>query len=280
MTKYGSGTLTMSGANSYTGNTTVSAGTLALGASDVLTNTAGLNVTGGTFAIGAYSDTVGAVILSYGSITGTTGVLTGSSYSVTNSSGTTTISAKLAGSGGLTKSGAGTLTLSGANTYDGVTAVDAGTVIVTNNSGLGSTTGGTTVASGAVLDLNGVTVGAEGLTLAGGTLRDVTSSLAGNITLTANSILDTSTGDTLTLSGIISGNGYGITKTGAGTVVLSNANTYTGATNIDAGTLTVSGSLSDSTAVTVASGATYNVNASDTVGSIAGAHWQLTLVVS
>ena len=62
-------------------------------------------------------------------------------------------------------------------------------------------------------------------------------------------------------------------KAGAGTQTLSASNTYTGTTQVSAGTLTVSGSgrLSDSTAVTVDSGATYNVAVSDTVASIAGA---------
>ena len=58
---------------------------------------------------------------------------------------------------------------------------------------------------------------------------------------------------------------------GSGTQTLSGANTYTGTTTINAGDLTVSGSLHDSTAVTIASGADYNVNASDTVASIEGA---------
>ena len=48
---------------------------------------------------------------------------------------------------------------------------------------------------------------------------------------------------------------------GSGTQTLSASNTYTGTTQVSAGTLTVSGSgrLSDSTAVTVDSGAVYNV---------------------
>ena len=52
---------------------------------------------------------------------------------------------------------------------------------------------------------------------------------------------------------------------------LSGTNTYTGSTIINAGTLTVTGSLSDSTAVRIASGATYDVDATDTVGSLSGA---------
>ena len=77
-------------------------------------------------------------------------------------------------------------------------------------------------------------------------------------------------GNDKTLSGVISGAGNYI-KAGSGTLTLSGANTYTGTTTINAGDLTVSGSLHDSTAVTIASGADYNVNASDTVASIEGA---------
>ena len=177
----------------------------------------------------------------------------------------------MSGAGGLIKQGSGTLTLSGANTYSGTTTISAGTIKVANDAGLGSTLGGTTVASGATLDLQNVAVGAESITLSGGTLTDVTSTLSGDITLTANSSLGaTNSGDTLTLSGVISG-GYGITKVGAGTVVLSGTNTYTGTTMISAGTLSVTGSLSDSTAVTVSSGATYSVGANDTIASISGA---------
>ena len=62
-----------------------------------------------------------------------------------------------------------------------------------------------------------------------------------------------------------------LVKAGNGTLTLSASNTYTGTTAINAGDLTVSGSLHDDTAVSIASGADYNVNASDTVASIEGA---------
>lgn len=214
---------------------------------------------------------VGTVTLLSGTITGTTGQLTSANFNVTNATGTTNIAAILAGSGQLTKTGAGSLTMTGANTYTGITTINAGTVVITHNTGLGSTAGGTLVASGAILDLQNVAVGAEEITLAGGTLTDVKSSLAGNIILTANSNLGaTNVGDTFTLSGVISG-GFGITKIGAGTVILSGVNTYTGATNINAGILSVTGSLADATAVTVANDATYNLAASDTIASLTGA---------
>jgi len=92
------GTVTLSGANTYTGATTVSAGSLKYGASNVLSNSSAITVSGGTLDIVNYDDTVAAVTLTSGAITGTSGVLTGSSYAVESG----TISAILAGGGALT----------------------------------------------------------------------------------------------------------------------------------------------------------------------------------
>ncbi|MFN6017312.1 MAG: beta strand repeat-containing protein, partial [Verrucomicrobiota bacterium] len=74
------------------------------------------------------------------------------------------------------------------------------------------------------------------------------------------------------LSGVLSGTG-GLVKSGAGALTLSGANSYTGATSINAGTLSTSAAdrISNSSAVTVASGATFLLGGNETVGSIAGA---------
>ncbi|QWD79425.1 autotransporter-associated beta strand repeat-containing protein [Polynucleobacter sp. MWH-Spelu-300-X4] len=263
LTKSGAGTLTLSATNTYTGATAINGGTLSVTGS-LSDSTSVAVASGATYALGA-SDTIT-------SLSGA-GSINLNSYTLTvGDANNTTISGVISGNGGaLVKRGSGSLTLSGANTYTGTTSVNAGRLIATNSSALGTTAGGTTVAAGATLDLQNVAIGAEQITLAGGTLTDVTSSLAGDIILTANSNLGaTNAGDTLTLSGVISGS-YGITKIGAGTVVLSGANTYTGATAINGGTLSVTGSLSDSTSVAVASGATYALGASDTITSLSGA---------
>ncbi len=76
ITKTGAATLTLSGANTYTGLTDVQAGTLALGASNVFSNASTIKVSGGTLSLVANSDTVAGVQLTGGSITSTTGVLT------------------------------------------------------------------------------------------------------------------------------------------------------------------------------------------------------------
>ena len=75
-----------------------------------------------------------------------------------------------------------------------------------------------------------------------------------------------------TFSGVISGDG-GSAKEGSGTALgLSGKNTHIGATEVNAGTLLVSGNLSDTTAVSVESGgASYELGSDDTVGSLSGA---------
>ena len=157
----------------------------------------------------------------------------------------------ISGTGGLTKTGAGNLILNALNTYTGATLIGAGTLTV----------------SGGLSDSAAVTInsGASYIVNADDRIASITG--AGNVTL--NYTLTVGDATNTSFSGVISGVG-GLTKVGTGELTLLGANTYTGATNINVGTLTIAGSLSDSTAVTVASGATYNVNASDTVGSIAG----------
>ena len=213
-----------------------------------------------------------------------------------------TVSSVLAGTGSLTKTGAGILTFTGANTYTGATNINAGVLNIQNATALGTAAGGTTVASGAALQMqNNITVTGEALTLNGtgisddGALRNVsgTNTWTGAVTLGSASRINSDAG-ILTLSGNIGGatqnltvGGAGntaisgvigtttgsLTKDGTGTLTLSGTNTYTGATNINKGILTVgvTNALSSSTAVTVASGATLNLNNySDTIGSLAG----------
>jgi MYXO-CTERM domain-containing protein len=92
---------------------------------------------------------------------------------LSESSATATFSGILSGAGSLAKSGAGALTLTAANTFEGTTTVSAGRLIVQNNAALGSTAGGTSVLSGATLDLGGtlatnaLNLGAEVVTVSG-----------------------------------------------------------------------------------------------------------------
>src|SRR5207302_1670479 len=78
----------------------------------------------------------------------------------------------------------------------------------------------------------------------------------------------------VTITGAIDSTLASLTKDGSGTLTLTGNNTYTGATLISAGTVTVSGGngIGDSSAVTLSNiaGATLNLNAGETIGSLAG----------
>ena len=129
LTKAGVGSLCLSGANTYTGGTTIAEGTLSLGSNGALgANGNSLHVNGSDAALdlGGYSPSVGEVTLSDGSIvnSGGTAALSGTDYTVMKG----TIAAALAGSGPLVKITNDAVLLSGANTYTGLTTVLAGTL--------------------------------------------------------------------------------------------------------------------------------------------------------
>ena len=240
--KAGTGTLTLTGENTYTGGTTINAGTLSLGhATDTLADAGTVSIAGGTLALGANSDTVGTVNLSSGSITGS-GTLTGSAYNLTN---TGTVSAKLGGSSALTKSGAGNATLSNTNAYSGGTTINAGTLTLGHATDTLADAGTVTIAGGTLaLGANSDTVGT--VNLSSGSIT------AEGGTLTGSAYNFTNAG---TVSAYLSGSAA-LTKSGAGTVTLSGSNDYTGITTIYAGTLLAQNSgLSANSHYTVESGA-------------------------
>jgi autotransporter-associated beta strand protein len=215
----------------------------------------------------------------------------------------TSASGILSGTGGLTKTGAGRLTLSGANSYTGATTVSAGVLNLQNATGLGTTAAGTTVASGAALQLQGsIAVGNEALTLDGtgiandGALRNISgnNSWAGLITINSATRINSDAG-TLTLD-VVSGNaitgtndnlqfggagnitvndviatGTGsLTKDGTGTLTLNAANTYTGATTVSAGVLNIQNATGLGTiagGTTVSNGATLQLQGGIIIGS-------------
>lgn len=313
-TKDGTGTVTLSGAgaNTFTGDVTINAGTLDLN------KTAGVNAIAGNVTIGdgtgtdtmrnlANNQIADASVVNLASsgvwnlnnfsetISGLNSVSTASSVQLgtgtltVNSFENSSFAGVISGTGAVVKQGANTLTLTGANTYTGTTTISAGVLNIQNATALGTTAAGTSVTSGAALQLEGgISVGAEALTLNGtgisnnGALRNISgnNSWAGAVTLGSatriNSDLGTLTvsgniggaqnltvgGDgNTTLSGVL-GTGAGtLTKDGAGTLTLSGGavNTFSGAVTINAGTLDLakSGALNNAgNTVTVNSGGT------------------------
>ena len=239
LTKNGSGTLVLNAINLYTGGTTINAGTLVLGnASDTLANAAAVTVNGGTLSLGSNSDTIGALTLTGGSITGTTGVLTASSLTLQNG----TVSAILAGSASINKTTSGALTLAGNNTLSGGITLSAGQLNLNASGALGS--GNFTIQGGSLGNTSGssVTISSSAsqfwnadFTYAGpNDLNLGTGAVAMNATRTI-----TVDSGTLTVGGAISGSGFGLTKNGTGTLTLSGNNTYSGATTIAAGTISI-----------------------------------------
>lgn len=220
LTKVGSGTLVLDETNTYTGTTTLSVGTL--------------EVTG---SIATSSNIINNAALLFNS---------GSAQSFPN---------PITGTGTISKSGAGTLTLAGSNTISGTTTITAGDLTLSNvlalrNSALVTTGAGTVTLSGVTSPTFG------GLSGASGNLVDIIT----NYSTVTNLAFNPGTGVTHTYGGVIGegATGMTLTKTGAGTQVLTGANLYTGATIINQGTLnlggaTATGSLA-STVLTLSGG--------------------------
>jgi fibronectin-binding autotransporter adhesin len=192
--KIGGGILTLSGSNSYTGGTTISEGILEIG-------------NGGTT----------------GSIAGD---IVNNAELIVNRSGSLVLDGAISGSGWIVKLGSGTLTLSGSNSYEGVTSVTQGTLVISNNSGLGSAEG-TGVEDGGTLHLDNVDIGDEVLWLIGsgtgvggqGALTVTGTSSTGGIVSFDHATVGIADDSTLTLRGSV-GTGL-MTKIGQGTLVLT-----------------------------------------------------------
>ena len=263
--KVGTGTLTLSGVNTYTGNTTVNAGILKMGNKNALgAFLAGRPVTQVTVASGAAVDFNGVLDAVYGyTIAGTgvggTGALVNTGSGIGNGTAQTSnlklsADAAVGGSGNwallaagfaatsldlngftLTKTGANTLSLVSATTTAGTVQVSAGGL------GLGGSTGGTGVVGAATaftldntagVSLSVVRDSSVG-SLAGGGVTGGTVSIATGVKLTAGAL-----GTDTTLAAVISGAGA-LEKTGAGIMTLSRSNTYTGTTTVSGGTLKI-----------------------------------------
>ncbi len=178
--KTGSGTLVLSGVNTYAGSTTISSGTLQLGGNNRLptgTSVTLANAAGATLDLAGYNQTV--AVLNGGGSAGGTIALGGGTLTVSSSG---SFAGTITGNGSLVKSGSGTLSLSGQNHYTGPTSVTGGKLLV---NGLHLNGGNYTVETGALLGgvgYIGADVSVEGGILAPG-LMVGSLSVAGNVDL-------------------------------------------------------------------------------------------------
>ncbi|MFZ4109074.1 MAG: beta strand repeat-containing protein, partial [Polymorphobacter sp.] len=216
--KAGAAALTLSGTNTYSGTTTVSAGTLTFANRNALYNAASGSWTvdkisvasGATLALrvaggdNVFTETDVQSIAALGVAAG--GFMSGAILGLDTNGGTFSYSNVLANPNGgnnvlgLSKLGAGTLTLTVSNTYSGGTTISAGSLII---GGAG-------------------TAGAGALSIASGSVFDYASSAS------------------QTLSGAITGAGT-LSKSGNGTLTLIGVNTYSGGTTISTGSLIIGG---------------------------------------
>jgi len=219
------------------------------------------------------------------------GTITGATFGLTlgGAQGGTLASILGTTSGTLTKEGAGIWTLSGASTYTGLTTIDAGILKLGaagggTNSPLGTIGSGTSVTSGAVLDLNGFSLGiAEALTLngtgisSGGALTNSSATAVnytGAITLGSTTSINTTGNITLGSNGISGGQdlikvGSAILSLGSGTADLGSLTISAGTLTSTSGTMSMSGDFTNNSAFTHNSG---TVNFDGTTQAIGGSY--------
>ncbi len=261
--KQGPSTFTLGGDSTYTGLTrveggtlavagtlasatlAVDAGTLALGAANRLADTATVHVASGAALTLNGDETVAALVLA-GS-TGGVGTLSARTYALNGGVYNLNL-----GRGAITSSGDGLL--NGSSAADSL-AVTGGTLTLAAASRL-TAAPAVTVHTGAALNLGGDQLFGS----LGG---------AGAVGLAGFTLFTGALGDS-TFSGALSGTGS-LVKQGASTFTLAGANTYTGATRVEAGTLALGAAdrLADATALSVAAGAAFTLAGHQTVAALA-----------
>jgi autotransporter-associated beta strand protein len=181
LTKSGDGTLILTAANTYSGNTYVNNGTLQIG-------------NGG--ATGSLDNTP-AIIIGYGENTAVSAATIGTV--AFNRSGTVNLSSSISGSGGLQQVNSGTLVVTANQTYSGPTIISAGTLQIGNGGTSGSISNSISVTNNGSLIFNrSDTVGYAGAINGTGPL---TQSGSGNVVLSG---VNTYSGNTVVSSGTLS----------------------------------------------------------------------------
>ena len=276
LTLNGPGMQVLSGVNTYSGQTTISAGTLEAKTTAALSNynnTGYITVAPGAMlavSVGGAGEWNSGVNDDIATLAANASFAPGGALGIdtTDATGGMTYSGALSGAFGLTKIGPNTLTLAGANTYSGATTIAAGTLQLTDGGSVNSSSGivnnsdlafnavGALIVTPAISGTgtveqlgSGVTIlaGANtytGLTtISGGTLQvgnGVTGSL-GNTSIVDNGVLAFNSASTIAIGGPITGGGA-VLQTGPGLAIINGASSYTGPTIITGGTLQAIGS--------------------------------------
>ncbi len=252
LTKSGSGGLVVSGNNTYTGATTLTGGTLRMGSATALGSGAVLTVSGGVLDLNGNSVTrSGTVTFAGGLVTG--GTLTATGPSFQGQAGTVTASLVGTGTAGLTKTGGGVLVITGSTNYLGKTRIENGGNIL-QFGGPAALYGGDTskwIRDNLIVGPDGNTAGATLAMNVGGAgefqaanINTLLVGMSGTIVsggggFRAGSLVGfdtTNSGTAFMLTGTITdsvghwGGAVGLAKLGAGTLVVSASNTFTGQT--------------------------------------------------
>jgi autotransporter-associated beta strand protein len=256
LTKNGTGTLTLSGLNTYTGATTVAGGTLALSGAGTIAASSLVTVGTGASATLDISGTSGASLTGLAGNASGTVALGNQTLTITAAASNQQFYGAINGAGGLTISG-GAQVLGGANGYTGVTTINTGANL--GILGTGSIANSSRVIDEGALDIS--------VTLSGASIKSLSGTngvvLLGSKTLTITAANDTFAGS-IGATGLPADTG-GLTLSG-GTEKLTGTSHYTGATTINGGTLEVDGSIAHSSSVTVNSGGT--LSGTGSVGSV------------
>jgi T5SS/PEP-CTERM-associated repeat protein/autotransporter-associated beta strand protein len=227
LAKTTSGTLTLSGVNTYSGGTDIAAGVVSFGNGSL--GTAGNILFSGNATLQWNGTNTQDVSSQLRIDDGVAATLDMGNNTVTLANNIGRNGAGGDGTGAVNKVGSGTLILSAANTYTGGTTVGAGTLTLSGGNNRLATTGGITVAGG-VLDLGGNSQETSGsVLLQGGVVENGTLKKNGGYfdvrSGTVNAVLADGT------------SAAGLTKSTSGTVTLTQSSTYTGDTTVNAGML-------------------------------------------
>jgi autotransporter-associated beta strand protein len=272
LAKAGAGTVTLSASNSYSGGTTINAGTVlvnnnaALGSGAVTMNTGTTLSTATSAARSLANNLVIAGDVSFNQTSGGTGQLNLNATRIDlgevnrrltiNTLAAVAQDNALVTTAGYTKDGTGRLNFSGSQNYSGSTILEAGTLSAGRDAAFGTSTlvlrGGTLAGSSSVDRTFANAVNIEGdVVLTEAVDRTGAITLSGAVNL-GNAARTLTINTAATLSGVVGGTGGGLTKNGNGTLTLSGQNTYTGLTTVTNGTL----KLGSSTALGNTAGAT------------------------